>query len=386
MMSSDRLRVCFLIRSLERGGAERQLLEITAGLDPHEFDVTVLTFYDGGAFLPEFTSRGIRVVSLQKGGRWDLILFFLRLVRELRRRRPHVLHGCLVIANEISLVASRLLRIPVVWWLGAAYVDLRLYDWLSRLSFRVSALLSRFPELVIINSVAGRSYHVEQGYAGDRMIVVSNGFDTDTFRPDPDARSRIRRAWGLGDGERLIGLVARIDPIKDHRTFVDAAAILAATDRHVRFVCIGDGPEATVAELRDHADALGLRSAMIWAGARDDMPAVYAALDVVTLTSTGEGLPNAVGEGMACGIVPVVTDVGDCARLVGETGVVVPPGDAKRLAKGWQAVLDLSPTERAERGARARQRIVEQFGRTTLVEATAAALRAVRDGRRPDTP
>jgi glycosyltransferase involved in cell wall biosynthesis len=373
----DALRVCFLIRSLDQGGAERQLIEILTGLDKRAFDVTLIVFYAGGAFWREAAAiEGVRVVSLGKSRRWDPAPFFVRLPREVRRWRPDVIYGWLNIANELALVAGRLAGARVMWRLGAAFMDLRQYDWLPRASFRASAWLSRWPDLIVVNSHEGRRYHGSRGYATDRMRVVTNGFDLERFRPDPAAGAAVRREWGIGAGQRLVGLAARLDPIKDHPTFLRAAAALAATDASVRFVCVGGGPDGYAAGLRALAASLGLEGRLTWAGARHDMPAVYNALDVASLCSRGEGPPNTVGEAMACGVPCVVTDVGDTRLLVGDTGVVVAPGAPEALAGGWRTLLALDDEARQAMGRGARARIAAGYTLDRLVGETADALRA----------
>ncbi len=114
-------------------------------------------------------------------------------------------------------------------------------------------------------------------------------------------------------------------------------------------------------ELKALAERLGIARAVIWAGARDDMPAVYSALDVATSSSYGEGFPNVIGEAMACGVPCVVPDVGDSAFFVHGTGFVVPPRDPRALADAWRRMLGLSEEARAELGSKARQRVRDGF-------------------------
>jgi glycosyltransferase involved in cell wall biosynthesis len=102
-------------------------------------------------------------------------------------------------------------------------------------------------------------------------------------------------------------------------------------------------------------------------GLREDVPTVTAALDVSVLSSTSEGFPNVVGEAMSCGVPCVVTDVGDCAWIVGDTGRVVPPHDSASLASAIDGVLALGPTQRAALGERARRRIANHFSLDAVV-------------------
>ena len=372
------IRLLFLIRSLGAGGAERQLVELVKGLDKSRFAVTVATFYGGGAFRGELDGlRNVRVVSLEKKGRWDVLPFVARLWRVARRTRPHVILSSMGISNELGLVVGRAAGAKVVWSLRTSDIDFSHYGWMSRWSFRVGALLSRFPDLIIANSHSGKEYHIARGYYGKRMIVISNGIDTDTFRPDAEAGMRVRREWGIGEEERVIGIVGRLVPVKDHSTFLRAAALLVGEQCAARFVCVGGGAGEYQTALRSLASDLGLDGKVVWAGARSDMPAVYNALDVACSSSIGEGLPNVVAEAMATGVPCIVTDVGDSARLVGQSGVVqmvVPKGNPEAIAAAWIGLLNLSPDERAALGRQARERILSEYSVAQLVRRTEAAL------------
>jgi glycosyltransferase involved in cell wall biosynthesis len=374
-----KVRLLFLIRDLWLGGAARQLTELVRGLDKTRFDVTVLTYYDCVFFRQEVEElSGVRVISLGKRGRWDNLGFLRRLYRAVRRLRPHVIHGYMGVANELSVLLAKACGARAVMGVRASNMDFSAYDWAQGLSFRLGGWLSRFADLVIVNSYAGLSHCAREGYSGRRMTVIHNGIDTTRFYPDPEAGARMHAAWGLKDGERCIGTAGRLDPMKDLPCFLQAVAMLARERRGVRFVCVGEGPAAYEAELRALGQRLALGDAVIWAGPCRDMRAFYGALDVFTLTSnSGEGFPNVVGEAMACGVPCAVTDVGDAARVVGDVGLVVPPRDATAMKWAWAALLDRTAADRAALGRRARRRIEGRFSVRELVRRTEQALEGI---------
>jgi glycosyltransferase involved in cell wall biosynthesis len=367
------IRLCFLIRQLNTGGAQRQLVTLLEGLDSSQFAVTLITFYDGGRFRDQVRDMPhLEYVCIDKRSRWDVFGFMGRLLHELRCRRPHVLHGYLATSNLLAVVLKPWLQgTRIVWGIRGSYMDFSQYEWTERLLFRLECLCARFADLVISNSEAGRKHCLAHGFSNKRIVVIPNGIDTDQFQPDEDARRQVREAWGVGTSEHLIGLVGRLDPIKDHATFLQAAAQLVLERSDVRFVCIGDGPADYSAQLQAQGTALGLAEKLIWAGARSDMSAVQNALDIATSSSLGEGFPNAIGEAMACGVPCVVTDVGDSAWIVGDTGIVVPAGDAAALAAGWVTCL---AWDSGEQGQKARTRIVDDFSVPHLARRTEEAL------------
>ncbi|MDO8607317.1 MAG: glycosyltransferase [Phaeospirillum sp.] len=368
------MKILLLARSMLRGGSERQLALLAIALTRRGHEVTAAFFYSDGPLAAELRQAGITVIDLAKRGRWDMAGFLWRLLRAVRRLRPDIIHGYLPVANLLALAAR--LAAPtarVVFGLRASDMRLEHYDRLSGLSYWLEARLARFAALLITNSQAGKDHAVRTGYPGDRIQVVANGIDTGRFRPDPRSRQAFRAELEIAAEERLIGMVARLDPMKDHETFLTAAARMATRRSDLRFVCIGDGPEENRAAIRDRTRALGLTGRFVLLAGRDDVQSVYPGLDLLISSSAfGEGFSNVLAEAMACGVPCVATQVGDAALILGETGTIVPARSPERLAEAAITLLD-----RPEAGTAARERIVEAFSVDRLAEATLAALTAL---------
>ncbi len=375
------MKILFLARSLDGGGAERQLVTLAVGLRERGHEVSIAAFYSGGELETQARNAGVAILSLGKRGRWDVVGFAWRLLKTLRAARPDILHGYLATANLFAVLARPFLPgTRTVLGIRASDMALGHYDWLMRLIGRLEALFASPADLVIANSEAGRDHAVARGFPGDKMAVVPNGIDTQLFRPDPAAGARSRADLGVGDEARLIGLVARLDPMKDHPTFLQAVTEFLKRGGRARFVCVGDGPRAYRETLQTLGRELGIDANLSWAGARDDMPSVYNALDVLTLTSAfGEGFPNVLGEAMACGVPCVATDVGDVKRVLGEAGIVVSPGDPGALARAWVAMLRRFETEDDTSSQETRRRIVTHFSAEAMVTRTEALLTGLLD-------
>jgi len=200
------------------------------------------------------------------------------------------------------------------------------------------------------------------------MVVIPNGFDVDTFMPDVAARNSIRKELAIPDDAPVIGMAARFEPIKDHHNFIRAAKILHQTRPNVRFVLCGQGVSWDNEILVTWIDEAGIRNRFHLLGLRRDMSSITAAFDIATLTSFGEAFPNVVGEAMSCAVPCVVTDVGDTARIVGETGMVVPSRNPYALAEAWRQMLDLGPEGRCRLGMAARERVKDKFGLPKIVD------------------
>jgi glycosyltransferase involved in cell wall biosynthesis len=374
------MKILFLARQLNIGGAERQLVTLANDLAARGHEVVIASYYPGGALSKKLDSGRVRLVSLGKRSRWDLLYLYIRLIRVMRQERPDVLHGWMLTQNVIA-TPLRLFnpKVRLFWCVRSSNREMvlsrfeSLQEWLQ---FR----LSRFADCIIVNSLAGLEHVVSKGIPREKMLHIPNGIDTKVFYPDAAERKFMRAEWGIGNSEKVIGQVARFDPVKNHPLFLKAAAKIASERPDVRFVCVGHGQASYLEELQALTRALGIESKVRWIQAHSDTRKVYNALDVFCSSSLSEGFPNVIGEAMACGRRCVVTDVGDSRFVVGETGVVVRSDDVEDLVAGLRQQLDAGDSL----NLRARQRVLENFTVTQLGDKTEQALSRQRTAR-PDS-
>jgi glycosyltransferase involved in cell wall biosynthesis len=371
------MRILFLARALGMGGAERQLVALARGLRRGGHDVAVAVFYGGGEFEAELREEGIPLHDLAKGGRWSQAGFLVRLCRLVRNERPEIVHSYLDSPNLVAAAVKRIFpSVKVIWGIRSAMDDFRGYD-------RVCAMLERiaspFVDGIITNSEAGRRRAVAAGLDGRNMSVIPNGIDCERFRPDAAGRERLRREWGVADDTALVGMVARLDRVKNHANFLRAAAAASAVRADVRYVCLGGGPSGYRSELQRLAGQLGVEPWVTWLGERRVTKAEYSALDVAVLSSDeGEGFPNVLAEAMACGRPVVATDSGDARAIVGDAGTIVPPRDPAALGRGIVDVLERVRTSAAALSCGARRRVEEHYSIEALVSRTVQTLERAR--------
>ncbi|WP_018125042.1 glycosyltransferase [Desulfovibrio oxyclinae] len=363
------MRVLLLAPSLAVGGAERQLVCLANGLVSRGHIVTVALFQKHGDLLG-LLNGAVSVRNLEKKGQKDIFGFLFRLRRVIKELNPDVCYSFLGVPN-LCLVVMKALRIsvPIVWGIRASNMNLNQYGWLSRGCHVLERRLSRFADRIIFNSEAGKKHARKHGFSLDSSRVVYNGIDTELFAFSPEAGIALRREWGVEDGQSLIGIVARLDPMKGHEVFIKAAKEAFKRNCTLRFVSVGEGVLSD--DLMKTVRAYGLSEYFIWAGGRRDMNAVYNALDVCCLPSFGEGFPNVLGEAMSCGVPCIATDVGDSAVVLGKTGKVVPPGSITALAT---AMIDTVEKKKSDTVNLTRGRIVEFFSLAKMVEKTEAIL------------
>jgi glycosyltransferase involved in cell wall biosynthesis len=358
------IKVVLLIRSLGRGGTERNLVTLAQALQKEDLDITVFSFYPG-EFDQEMRDKHIKFSCLDKTGRWDVATLW-HLTCQLMAAKPHILYSFSAIPNLLVVFLKLFLPSTRIFWgVRRSCMDYVCGEWFSQLIFRCQRVLSSQTDYIIFNSHCGRGYYVAHGFPDYKAVVIHNGIDTARFNYDHEGRSRVRSEWGIPLSTILIGLVARLDPIKDHHNFLEAAALLSRERDDLRFVCVGSGVGVYARQLYQLSARLNIADKVIWAGKRTDMNAVYSALDIACCSSQSEGFPNALGEAMACTVPCVTTNVGDAAIIVGDAGIVVPPRNPTALATGLTACFE---RKRSELSVAARARIVEMFDISKQVE------------------
>ena len=348
-----------VITGLGIGGAETMLVNLATHGGGVGLDQRVVSLLPGGENVARLEEAGIAVDQLGMAPSRMSLAAVLRLARLIRRHRPQVVQSWMYHADLCAWAARALLprgsRPRLAWGIRCSDMQIEHYSRQLRWVIGTGAKLSGRPDAIIANSQAGAAVHRALGYRNAGFVVIANGINTELFRPDSGRRAAHRTALGIPEDAVAVALVARTDAMKDHPAFLAAMA----RNPGLRGFLIGRGTDRLV--LPPNVTALG---------ARHDLPDLLPAFDVIALSSAfGEGVSNAVAEGMAAGLVPVATDVGDARILVGDTGFIAPPRDVEALADALRAAADAA---RAGGGTAARQRIVDAFS-------LPVALRAFRD-------
>lgn len=350
------MRVLHIITGLRRGGAETMLAKLAVGLAREGWENRVVCLSERGPLALELEAAGTHVEALDAQS-WLAPRAFARLIAMIREYKPDVLQTWLYHADLAGLISAILLNQTkrLIWNLRCSDVDFDLEQTPgTRVLVQALARLSGWPAAIIVNSHRGQVSHEQLGYKPRQWIELPNGFDLDRWRPDPGAAARLRRLLQLRADVPVVGMCARVAPMKDHATFFAALAALRQRVPHVHAVLAGYGTE----ELGAMAGQFGLETCVSLVGEREDLPALVPGFDVFCLSSAfGEGFPNVLGEAMACGVPCVATEVGDAAEIIGDTGLVVPPSRPDELATALASLLQATAEHRKELGARARIRI-----------------------------
>ncbi|HUE85834.1 MAG TPA: glycosyltransferase [Vicinamibacterales bacterium] len=377
-MKAGPRKVLHVISGLHRGGAETQLCRILAMMDRRRFEPTVVALLPGGGVRADLEALGVRVgcagMRTAAHAPWAMV----RLARLIRRLRPDVVQGWMYHGNVAASLGAALARWhrPVLWNVRNSLHDLGTDKRSTVALIHIGAWCSAGVTRIIYNAHASAEQHEAIGYRCEGRSVIPNGYDCDIFRPVAAARDDVRRELGLPACAPLVGLVGRYHGKKGHDVFLEAAAHTAAERPDVHFVLAGRGVDHGNRRLVARMAVLGITARVHLLGERHDLRRLYSALDVLATASFNEGSPGVVGEAMACGTPCVVTDVGDSARVVGDTGIVVPPRQPAELARAWGKLLTMPLDDRAALGHRARRHIEEHFS----VASTARQYEALYEG------
>ncbi|WP_339438646.1 glycosyltransferase family 4 protein [Pseudomonas sp. EA_15y_Pfl1_P104] len=357
------MKVTHIIVGLHIGGAELMLLRLCESFNSSpDTEHRVISLTDLGEVGALLRARGISVDTLGMRGAWDVLATFAKLVRCLRLNRPDVVQTWMYHSDLLGGLAARWVGIRNVIW-GIRTTDVSCGGGKATIVVRkLCAWLSfSIPAIIVCAAQASRDAHVAVGYSPRRMTVIPNGFDLERMTASPQECGVIRSAHGIGVNEFVVGSLGRFNEVKDHSSFVQAAAIVARRFLHVKFLMVGRdvdyGNNALVAEIA----ATGYADRFVLLGERKDVPACFGTMDMFCLHSFTEGFPNVLGEAMSMALPCVTTDAGDAAYLLGCNGFVVPVRDPQSLARALIKVISATDGERSRMGQGAYKRIVENF-------------------------
>lgn len=340
-----------VVDSLEVGGLERVVTDLAIEQHRRGHAVCVFSINDTDGFAPDLRAAGIEVVIGGKRGSFDLqVIKRLRLLA--RERALDVVHAHNFVPNYYA--ATALLGLgdsPIL--VGTCHdMGQRLARRQLRFMYRCSLLQTSRLAMV------GRQVHerfVGSGIVSERLAeTVLNGIPVRRFAATPSGRASARAALGVAPDALVIGAVGRLVDLKNHRLLIEVMATLAPRFPDARLVLIGTGP--LDAALREQAVSAGVADRVVFAGQRSEVAQLVQAFDVFAMPSLTEGLSIALLEACATGLAIAATAVGGNVEIVrdGETGLLVPPGDAAALADALSRLL-ADPPLRARLGDGARR-------------------------------
>ncbi len=375
----SRVKIVRIIARLNIGGPALHVVNLNKGLSSDRFESLLVTGSPNpgeGSMLDYAQENGVRPLIIpEMVGEASLrprdIKALFKLYRILRMERPQIVHTHTAKAGFLGRVAARLAGVPVIVHTYHGHVLHGYYgplkNWLLRRMERVLARITN--QLVAVSPLVRKDLLAYRVAPPEKIRVIPLGFDLEPFLQCRSLKGEFRTELGLGTGVRLIAILGRIFPIKNHRLFLESATQVAKQESNARFVIVGDG--ILRSEMERYAADLGIHQRTIFTGWRHDLPRIYADLDLLVVSSDNEGTPVSAIEAMASGCPVVATQVGGLPDVIenGKTGYLVPAQQPQALAA---AMLDLiQNSETAEQMSRAAQLSVkEKFSINRLISDT----------------
>lgn len=358
------IKIVYVTTGLYTGGAEIMLYKMLSKINRERFNPIVVSLIDRGTLGSSIESLGIPVHTIGMKQGIPTLSTTLRLVQIIQNFQPDILQGWMYHGNLAAYFVSLFLmtKTPIFWSIHFSIGSLSAEKWMTQIIIRLGASLSNFINKSIFVSNNSKSQHETIGYSPIKACVIPNGFDISIFKPSCESRLKLRKELGLSSEIILIGLFARYHPMKDHSNFLKAANLLSKEFPQIHFVLAGKNVDKQNQNLQSLIRNLEIVSQVHLLGERNDIPYIASALDILTLASAyGEAFPMVIGEAMSCGVPCAVTDVGDSAWVVGDTGKVVPPRNPEALVRAWKELIALGSEGRIALGKLARERIEKLF-------------------------
>jgi len=365
-VKDHRITVMFPVNYLGIGGAEQQLLELVRGIDKACFDPLVVSLYPDGALEPEVRQiPGAELISVNRKGKYDFWVM-TRMLSLLRQKKVDIIQPFLTPATFFGLLPALInntaVRITTErgGFRSGSKLGFQLYQ-------KAEDFLTRFDDLIVANSEAGKSYLISRGINPARIKVIYNGINLERLIPDQTIVTQIRRQLRLSPNGMVVGMTANFSSDKDHATFIQGAKIIHQAMPQTRFALLGDGPLRP--NIEDLVRELGLEQFVTFFGTQRDIASYLACYDIACLCAdSSEGCSNVIVESMALDKPVVATNGGGNSEVVehANTGLLVPMQDPEAFADAVLTCLR-QPDWARDMGRRARETVLTRFSLARMV-------------------
>ena len=367
---SVKKKICYIISNLNTGGAELSLKKIAIGLN-NEFDFTVISLSGNGIIGSSLKDHGINVIILNSLTIWEFFPKLILLYKNLKNLNPDIVHTWMYHSDFFGGIISKMAGIKIVYW------NIRNTEITNgtSLSTKFSAFLNIFlsyllPTKIVLVSESSKIYHSKIGYCKRKMIVITNGYDSDFFKFNHEIRLDVRKKLLINESSIVIGSVGRFNKYKDHKTFIKAALIILDEINDsvdLKFIIIGKDISIKNLEIYNLLINTKYIKNFILLTTKKDIVNYYFAFDIFCLHSISEGFPNVLAEAMAVGLPCVSTNVGDSKLMLNNDTFIVLPKDIINLSKKLTKLILLDPKQRKQIGEHNRSRILINYSLDKLL-------------------
>lgn len=359
---TNNMKILFAVRSLNIGGTERQVISMSNMLINYGHEVDIARIYPNGD-LEKYTKANLHTLSKN---------IFFRAIdfhRLYRHKNYDVAYSFLPNMNIFSLLISKLFkkskRPKIVWGIRSSYLDPKDYSIKVNLVYKLEKMLSGLPDLIITNSDAALNEYKKYGFPRKKIYSIPNIIDHNHFK-NLSSKKTVYKEFGISNNMKLIGIFARIHPMKDHMNILQAIKIINETSKKyqnkIYLICVG-GIAQKEEKNNYYKNLLKLSNQNIkWLGSREDIPKLMSACDLTVLCSdSGEGFPNSIAESMSCETPIIATNIGDSKKIINNYGKIVPVEDSLSLANSIIEILEMDKIMLKNISIEARKSIINRF-------------------------
>ncbi|MCL2349270.1 MAG: glycosyltransferase [Planctomycetaceae bacterium] len=354
------MKILQIIPTLDRSGAEKQMVLLATGLPKEEFDVHVAVLTRTGPLAAELENANVPYTLINKSLKIDPFAFF-RLKRLIKTLKPDIVHTWLFAGNSYGRAAATACHVPVVI-AGERCVD----PWKGRVHFMIDRHLAKKTDAIVTNSSGVVEFYVENGLPAEKFVVIPNAVTPPDRTKNSITREQLFAELQLKPAKHLVGMIARLWPQKRIKEAIWAADMLKFAGEDFHFLIFGDGPEAD--ELVRYRNSVRINDRVHFLGHRDDVQRFLPHFDMLWCTSAYEGQSNSILEAMSYGIPVIASDIPGNHDLIEHdvTGFLTPEhkDDFRRrsrdLVKRTTQLFE-DPAKKSELGIAAAEKIIGQF-------------------------
>ncbi len=318
-------KICWIIPTLDEGGAEKQLCLLAQGIDRNRFEPLVITLTRSGPRRSSLDKANVPVVEINKRGKFDLAAWF-RLTSAIKKFSPHVVHTWIFAANSYGRAAALRCKVPVIYG-GERCVD----PWKTAAHGWVDRFLAKRTTGIITNSQGVVDFYSQRGIAACRFVIIPNGVAA--TEASAISREEACQRMGLDSNRFLIGTVGRLWSQKGHKDMIWSGEMVRVLHENTTLVIIGDGPDRE--RLEHYRDQVKAAREVRFIGHRSDAAQLLPHFDLYWNASHYEGQSNSILEAMLAGVPVIATDIAGNRDLVqhDQTGLLFPVADVGALMK-----------------------------------------------------
>lgn len=363
-ISRIKKKILFIHQNLIVGGAEELRLTLLKHINRDKFDITVCNIENNGVIGEEIEKLGFSVINLNRRCVfWD-IRIILDLYKLIKKKHYDIVQTSLFYANLHGRIAAYLAKTPVI-----ISEEHSIYEWKARHPIFILAdkILSKITNRIIACSNSVKEFTIKQEkIPADKFITIHNCIDINKFSIAA-TKEQLREHYGFSKDEKIVIIVGSLREQKGHKYLLEAFARVKEAIPESKLLIIGSGPEEY--RLRNLSKKFNITNSVVFMGIRRDIPQLLKMSDLFVLPSLREGFGIVLLEAMVSGLAIVATAVDGILEVVveGETGILVPPSDAKALADSIVTILS-DEIKRIEFGVNAKKRVKSDFTPEKYIE------------------